>query len=232
MNRLVSVITPAYNSQETLKISTASVLEQDYENLELLIIVNGCTDATGEIAESIAKSDSRVRVLHSEKGKVPSRNLGLIESRGDVIALNDADDVWLPGKLRKQVESLCSGVNIVAGKIECIDLEDRVSPDPLDRPTQHAGIVRSLLSGVNPIANSAAIFEKRILNHIGTYEDCFPFCEDYHFWLRAIKFGKFENLDEVVMRYRSYRNPDYDHNIPVALASFYKSLYQYTGVIA
>lgn len=227
----VSVITPAYNAEKTLLQSASSVLQQDYDDLELIIVVNGCTDRTNEVALQIASTDGRVRVIESPKGKVPARNRGFMASTGSVIALNDADDVWMPGKLAKQLTAMTAGADVVGGKIECIDENGTVTTDPLDRPVGHVGIVRGLLSGVNPLANSATIFKKGLLDHVGTYEDCFPFCEDYHFWLRAVKFARFENVDEVVLRYFTHHSPDYDPQVPLALASFYRSLYTYTGVI-
>jgi glycosyltransferase involved in cell wall biosynthesis len=227
---LVSVVTAAHNAAKTLKASAESVLGQDYESLELIIVVNGCTDKTENIAQSLADRDDRVRVIHSEKGKVPSRNVGFTESRGEIIALNDADDVWLPGKLRVQVEEMEKGYTVVGSKIECVDASGQLTSDPILRPTSHNDIVESMLRGINPIANSAALFEKKLLFHIGTYDDCFPFCEDYHFWLRAIKFAKFKNVDKVLVRYFTHHSPGYDPQIPMALAAFYRSLYDYTGV--
>jgi glycosyltransferase involved in cell wall biosynthesis len=226
----VSVITPAYNAEKTLFDSATSVLQQDYDDLELVIVVNGCTDRTYEVASHLATQDNRVRVIESPKGKVPARNHGFMAAKGAVIALNDADDIWLPGKLASQLTVMSSGVDIVGGKIECIDQDGNVTPDPIDRPLGHVGIVRSLLSSVNPMANSATIFKRGLLDHIGTYDDCFPFCEDYHFWLRAVKFARFENVNEVVIRYYAHHSPDYDPQVPLALASFYRSLYNYTGV--
>lgn len=227
----VSVITPAYNAEQTLWASARSVLDQSYENLELIIIINGCTDKTESIAHKLASNDPRVRILHSKKGKVPSRNLGLIESKGDIIALNDADDLWMPGKLEKQLRLLEDGYDVVAGRIECIDADGVISHDPVVRPIDNDGIVAAMLRGTNPIANSAAIFRKHLIEHIGTYDDCFPFCEDYHFWLRAVKFARFANVDDVVIRYFAHPSPGYDHAIPRTLASFYSAFYQYTGVV-
>lgn len=231
MSPRVSVITPAYNSEKTLEKSVNSVLSQDFKDLELLIIVNGCTDGTLSVAKSLAEKDSRIRILESKKGKVPARNLGLIEARGEFIALQDADDEWIPGKLLEQLTRLESGFDVVAGQI----LQVNDAGEPLASqflwPTVHDEIVESMLRGHNAIANSAAIFRKSLLEDIGTYEDCFPFCEDFHFWLRAIKFAKFSNLERHVLKYTVTHNPQYDHAIPQALSQFYRSLYTYTGVV-
>lgn len=229
MSPTVSVITAAYNAENTIAASIESVLSQDFEDLELIVVLNGCTDNTENIVKEFEK-DKRLRILDSKKGKVPARNCGFVSSRGKVVALNDSDDVWLPGKLSLQMKFLESGFDVVGGAIECVDASGNVSQDPLNRPTSHFSIVNSLLNGVNPLANSATIFKRELLDYIGTYDDCFPFCEDYHFWLRAVKFAKFNNVENVVMRYFSHPSPGYDPRIPLALASFYKSLYQYTGV--
>ena len=226
----VSVITPAYNAEGTLLESVRSVLTQEYKDLELLIIINGCTDKTHEVARMLQESDSRVRIIESPKGKVPARNYGFMAARGSFFALNDADDIWLPGKLTKQMTILSGGADIVGGKIECIDENGNITPDPLDRPTGHSGIVKGLLSGINPMANSSVIFKKSLIDYVGIYDDCFPFCEDYHFWLRAVKFAKFENVDDVVVRYFTHHSPGYDPQIPIALSAFYRSVYAYTGV--
>lgn len=230
-NPRVSVITPAYNSAGTLLQSAQSVLKQSYRNIELIIIINGCTDNTEAIALQLANNDSRVRILRSKKGKVPSRNLGLLESKGEIIALNDADDIWMPEKLEKQLSVLDSGLDVVAGRIECIDSSGNITPDPVKRPIRHDEIVAEMLRGSNVIANSAAIFRKSLIDDIGTYDDCFPFCEDYHFWLRAVKFASFANVDDVVIRYFTHESPGYDHVIPRSLSSFYAALYKYTGVV-
>ncbi len=231
MKPAVSVVTAAYNAEKTIRESMMSVLNQDYKDIELLVVLNGCSDNTEDIVREIEHSDKRVKVLFSAKGKVPARNCGFLEANGRVIALNDADDVWLPSKLSLQMKAIESGFDIVGGKIECIDSSGIVTGDPINRPKNHVEIVRSLLSGVNPLANSATIFKKEVIENVGIYDDCFPFCEDYHFWLRAVKFAKFTNIDEVVMRYFSHPSPGYDHQIPIALASFYRSIYEYTGVI-
>jgi len=231
MSPRVSVITPAYNSEKTLEKSVNSVLTQDFSDLELLIIVNGCTDNTMSVANSLAKNDSRIRVLESRKGKVPSRNLGLIEARGEIVALQDADDEWLPQKLTDQLQRVDDGFDVVAGQILQVDVDGNFLQEQFLWPTSHNDIVSSMLAGHNAVANSAAVFRKSLLEDIGTYEDCFPFCEDFHFWLRAIKFAKFSNLERHVLKYTVTHNPHYDHTIPQALSQFYKSLYAYTGVV-
>ena len=75
---LISIIVPVYNSEEFLHRCIDSILEQTYENLELLLINDGSKDSSGEICDEYARKDSRVRVFHKENGGVSSaRNVGL-----------------------------------------------------------------------------------------------------------------------------------------------------------
>ncbi|HEV7621281.1 MAG TPA: glycosyltransferase family 2 protein [Flavisolibacter sp.] len=106
---LVSVITPFYNEEKFLKEAIESVISQDYQHWELLLVDDGSNDASTEIAKSYAISNpGKIFYIehpdHINKGLCASRNLALTKARGDFIALLDADDVWLKQKLSSQVQ--------------------------------------------------------------------------------------------------------------------------------
>ena len=105
---LVSIIVPIYNAERFLAEAIDSVLAQTYTDWELLLIDDGSTDRSTEIAQQYAASNpERIHFLeHSGRrnfGVCSSRNLGIGRSRGEYIALLDADDVWLPSKLAEQI---------------------------------------------------------------------------------------------------------------------------------
>jgi cellulose synthase/poly-beta-1,6-N-acetylglucosamine synthase-like glycosyltransferase len=226
----ISVIIPAYNAESTLEEAVKSALNQGPNIEDVIIIVNGCTDNTTTVANSLSKEDSRVRVVTSEKGKVPARNKGFEVATSPLIALLDADDIWHPEKINKQLAEFDEYTDIVATQILTARKDGTPYPEQIWHPSSHAEIVSTLLSGRNCIANSSVLFRKSLLNHIGTYEDCFPFCEDYHLWLRAIKFAKMKIIPERLVTYRFEPNPGYDPQIAIALSTFYRSLYTYTGI--
>ena len=90
-----------------------SIIGQDYADWELLLVDDGSTDGTADIARRYAELDSqRIRYLshpgHENRGMSASRNLGIREARGEYLAFLDADDTWLPGKLTRQVAILDS----------------------------------------------------------------------------------------------------------------------------
>ncbi|NYT76876.1 glycosyltransferase family 2 protein [Alcaligenaceae bacterium] len=102
---LVSVIMPAFNTQETIATSASSVLAQSHRSLELLIIDDGSTDSTVSISQHLSRQDERVRVIRQEKngGVAMARNRGIEQARGRYIAFLDADDLWMPDKLERQL---------------------------------------------------------------------------------------------------------------------------------
>lgn len=104
---LVSIVTAAFNSEKWISQSIESVLAQDYQQWELLIIIDtGTTDNTAEIVNQFSQKDPRIKLISilDAKGLALSRNKGLEEANGQYIAFLDSDDYWLPLKLSKQIK--------------------------------------------------------------------------------------------------------------------------------
>lgn len=103
---LVSIITPAFNSEKFIAETIMSVQNQTYQNWEIIIVDDCSTDKTAEIILSFQEKDSRIIYLKNEtnRGTAYSRNLALKEAKGKWIAFLDSDDIWLPTKLEKQIE--------------------------------------------------------------------------------------------------------------------------------
>ena len=103
---LVSVIMPAYNSAPFIEEAITSVINQSYDNWELLVIDDASTDGTVLIINSQAARDPRIILLKNPINKGPgySRNLGIENAKGTFIAFLDADDMWLPHKLEIQID--------------------------------------------------------------------------------------------------------------------------------
>ncbi len=94
---LISVIVPVYNIKEYLGRCVSSIQAQTWENLEILLIDDGSTDGTGEIADELGTRDARIRVFHKENGGSSSaRNLGLRDARGKYLGVVDRDDYIEP----------------------------------------------------------------------------------------------------------------------------------------
>lgn len=93
MNELISVIVPIYNVEKYLKKCVDSIIDQTYENLEIILVNDGSTDNSGKIAESYIKIDKRIKVYHKENGGLSdARNFGIKKSKGEYLAFVDSDD--------------------------------------------------------------------------------------------------------------------------------------------
>lgn len=95
MNNLISVIVPVYKVEKYIKKCIESIINQTYENLEIILVDDGSPDNCGKICDEYAKKDKRIKVIHKENGGVSSaRNLGLEKSNGQYITFIDSDD-WI-----------------------------------------------------------------------------------------------------------------------------------------
>jgi hypothetical protein len=126
---LVSCLVTAYNYERFLERAVESALAQDYPALEVVVVDDGSTDGTGAVADALAARDPRVRVVHQEnQGWTAAFNRAISEARGELYAILDADDTWLPGKLRTQVELLLARpeVGLVYSDLAVTDEHDGV----------------------------------------------------------------------------------------------------------
>ena len=127
----VSVIVPAFDAERFLGEALDGVLAQDYpaDRVEVIVVDDGSTDATPQIAARYAAADDRIRVVHRPNGgQVAATNTALEHATGELIALLDADDVWVRDKLRHSVAVLEARpeVGLVYGDMTVIDAERKV----------------------------------------------------------------------------------------------------------
>lgn len=109
---LISVIMPAYNAGKYIRESIESVLHQTYQNWELIIVDDGSTDNTRDVIECFVKDTKRIRCIEQQNGKQgKARNAGIKNANGKLIAFLDADDLWYPNKLERQL-SLLKKMNV------------------------------------------------------------------------------------------------------------------------
>lgn len=106
-DQLVSVVIPAYNAEMTLDETLHSVCGQTHGNMEIIIVDDGSTDSTRALAERHAAVDPRIQVLYQRnEGVAAARNIGWQQARSEFIAFADADDLWAPTKIERQLQAL------------------------------------------------------------------------------------------------------------------------------
>ena len=109
MAPLVTIIIPTYNRGNTLARAVASILQQSYENFELLVVDDGSTDNTKDVIDSLRHPKLIYERLSENRGACHARNHGILRARGDLIAFQDSDDYWKPDKLAKQITFMQKG---------------------------------------------------------------------------------------------------------------------------
>lgn len=160
---LVSVVIPAYDAVSTLRATLSSVLAQTHRALEVLVVDDGSRDATAAVAAAAAERDPRVRVLRqANAGVAVARNAGLAQARGEWVATVDADDLWHPEKIARQLAAAARAPRrpgFVYAWSRRIDGDDRVLLD-LGRPT-HRGDVMAQLVATNFLRNASVALMRR-----------------------------------------------------------------------
>lgn len=108
MNDLVSILIPTYNTEKFIRATLQSVQNQSYSNWEIILVDDASTDQTVSIIEEFAQNDNRIKLFKLEKnsGNGFARNIALEKASGKYIAYLDADDLWFPEKLEKQIRFL------------------------------------------------------------------------------------------------------------------------------
>jgi len=191
--RRTTIITPVYNGAALLAKTIASILAQDDPDFEYLIVDDGSTDASMEIANAAAAKDPRIKVLQMPRnsgGPAGPRNLGIREAEADWIAFCDADDLWAPSKLRLQHE-LAQRVeaSIYGVTLQNFNHGDAIEPlaAPGGTPEDDIIPINSMLVK-NWIGLSGAMVPKALFHKVGFFneERAYAAVEDYDMWLRLM----------------------------------------------
>lgn len=207
---LVSVILPVYNGAEHVGLAIESALSQSYRNLEVIAVDDGSTDDTLAILKHYATKDARVHILSQKNGGVArARNQGLAASRGDFIAPLDADDLWEPTKISRQVHRL-----LQAGDRTGFVYAWWVWIDPagvvLDRSPRWMieGSVFEQLLQINFTGSaSVPLFRRHCIEEVGGYNEALAAadaggCEDWELALRVADRYDVAVVHEVLLGYR------------------------------
>ena len=185
----VSVIIPAYNAERVVGRAIQSVLEQDWPPREIIVVDDGSTDATRAV---VAKYPPPVKYLHqANAGAGAARNLGVAMATGDWIAFLDADDYWLPEKLRKQLLLLSANPQLVwiAGAFSICShgILLRHSRHPqTDRLLQESVVTDAIeaLAAKWQIWTGTVMVRKDVLARVGNFDLKLKRAEDIDLWVR------------------------------------------------
>lgn len=207
---LVSVIIPAFNAGEFVREAIESVLAQTFRDFEIVTVDDGSTDQTPRILQSYGSSIRRLS--QKNRGPASARNHGILASTGRYIAFLDADDLWIPTKLEKQIEAIERNPNWVAVHTDSTDIDSGVasSESRLKRlGTGGDGAVFGELLTENFVHTSSVLVRRTALADSGLFDSSLFGSEDIDLWLRLALLGEFGCIHEVLAYYR--RHPGNTH---------------------
>ena len=203
----VSVIMPVYNGEMYLAEGIDSILEQTFEDFELIIVDDCSTDGSAAILRDYASRDERIRLIqhNRNRGSASARNSGIAASRGEFIAAMDCDDISLPQRLEKQVAFLRSLPNTaVVGSFLQIVSADKTGLWIQKYPQQHALIVLYWGIGRGAVAGAAFMARRDILMSVGGYEESSKIADDTALFSRLFWKTRFANLPHALYQYRHH----------------------------
>lgn len=194
-DHLVSVIVPAWNMARFLPDAVASIPEVH----EIIVVAAESKDDTQAVAAELSRRRREVRVvMGSNESPAIARNIGLAEASGDIVAFNDADDVWPPGKLALQLGRLDRDpqVDVVAGLVTYFDNLDPSTFAPSQSSRIHTVFFHQL---------GAAIFRRSVFERIGYFDERLRYSEDRDLFLRLFESQvPFVILNAVTLFYRRH----------------------------
>jgi glycosyltransferase involved in cell wall biosynthesis len=207
---LVSVIIPAFNAAEYIRQTLHSVLAQTYQFLEVIVVDDASEDGTDAIVEEFVQKDARVQLVKQcNAGVGAARNAGIRMARGEYIAPLDADDIWFPEKLEKQV--VCMEQNgEETGLVYCwsIFVERDGSFERLEHPREAEGRLRHTLVSGNIVGSaSVPLLRTAALTRIGYYltraeQRGAQGCEDWDLYIRIAENFCIRLVPEFLVAYR------------------------------
>lgn len=211
---LVSVIVPAYNAEAFISQTLVSVLAQSYPRLEILVVDDGSQDRTPDIVRDFVVQDRRVVFLQqSNQGVAAARNTAIAHATGSWIAPIDADDIWYPHKIAKQVQKILeadASVGLVYTWSVFIDEQARLLKHC--QMGQFSGDVLTPLVFSNFPGNSSSVLIRRAcLEQVGGYDSSYrdydaQGCEDWDLYLRIAAHYQFLVVPELLVGYRQSLN--------------------------
>lgn len=207
----VSVLIPTYNQQDVIEHTLMSALEQDYDNLEVVVSDDASTDQSPKILKSLQeKYSGRLKVfLHQVNlGVTKNHTRGLLECNGDYVVFLDGDDIFLPGKIQKQI-------SFMQERKDCticfhdVDVFDSITGKSLyfwsRRFGHRQGGIKTLVRYGNYLPSVSVMVRRSNLPEYG-YDDRIRVGSDWLLWLEVLSRGKGKicYLDEILAKYRRH----------------------------
>lgn len=220
---LVSVVTATYNMGHYIGQTLDAILGQDYPHIESIVVDDGSTDDTDAVLKRYG-DDPRIRIVRqSNAGQTVAKNRGIAESHGEFIAFCDADDIWEPNKLGRQLQRFQDDqeVAVVFSDIISIDGDgNQIAGFEMERSE---GWVTAALLIDNFVPFPSVVVRAKVLREFGGFDERLSMSIDYDLWLRISTRYRFAYVREPLARYRIWPG-QMSHKVGERLDNFFRLL--------
>lgn len=202
---IVSVSISVFNAERYLRPAIDSILNQSFQDFELLLLDDGSVDNSWAILQEYAAKDPRVRIRsHENRGVPKTRNELLAMAKGEFVAVMDADDIALPDRLTRQVEFLQQHPDVVCvgGSYQLIDEVGRLLLSRFAVPEPDSEVQAQLLSGFGGMHHPCLLIRRSAMQQVGGYTETMVTGSDIDLCLKLGELGKLVNLRDPVLQYR------------------------------
>ncbi|MEN8139834.1 MAG: glycosyltransferase [Thermodesulfobacteriota bacterium] len=182
---LISVIIPTWNRVDFLATAIDSVLSQNFQDFELIVVDDGSTDATPELLASHGRRLTTLATGGNQQGPAAARNLGIKAATGEFIAFLDSDDWWQPGKLASQYEAMAKNPHYLISHTDEIWYRRGALLNQKKKHGRPHGFIFARCLPLCCVGMSTVMTHRDFFEQVGTFNEELPCCEDYELWLRA-----------------------------------------------
>lgn len=201
-NRLVSVVVPTYNRAHLLPRAIRSVLNQTYDEYELVIVDDGSTDDTQEVVSQFG--DERIRYVRFEenRGANAARNRGVSEAAGEYVSFLDSDDELTEKHLEAVVDRLEQSPAAVAGACTGCEIVTENGTVPSIHEVRDAAFELEDILHCNVIGSiSCTTFQRSVFEEVGCFDERLPSSQDHDLYIRVLKDYRIAAIDKILTRY-------------------------------
>jgi glycosyltransferase involved in cell wall biosynthesis len=201
---LVSIIVPTHDRAQMLKEAVDSALAQTFQDFELIIVLNGASAASVEMANRLG-TDPKVRVVEmADDTLAAARNFGLEFASGEWIAFLDDDDIWLPDKLAMQLDAAREGADLVTCNFTTFNSDGELASAGLTPLPAGLGFAEALMLANYVSGGSAVLVKAEAIRKLGGFDVKLRGCEDWDMWRRLSWSHTFCCVDRALVRYRRH----------------------------
>ena len=201
----VSVVIPTFNRAGLIRDAIASVLKQSYSNLEVIVVDDGSTDSTAEVLNSF--SDERLIFLRQEnQGRSAARNRAIAQARGRYIAFLDSDDMYLEGKLQKQIDYMDSHPEIGMTYTSAICIDENGDSLPHKYEATVSGMIHLDIAFFIPVTITlpTVMVRREVFDAVGGFDEAMYRFEDTDMWRRISKTYSIGAIQEYTCKLRTH----------------------------